>query len=334
MMPDKIEILSLNMFQSHEAEIEIVERLQKKLKQGIGWHYYLDLAWLIKELNDLPRGSVLLDAGAGYGLTQFILAELGYNVISADFVARTFSHKYLKRYGRLIYNLNEQDDSFDNPYTRHLKKNFNIALKKKPISRIDRLFRRLLNRFGNTNSPPGTAVSMIEKHKYRPSQKQQNRFDKTNTAKDYGKIFIYKCDLKDMSLLPDNFVDGVVSVSALEHNEHKDIKNCVAEILRITKPSGPLLLTVSASLSTDWFHQPSKGWCFCEGSLKDLFDLPENVCSNYSEKENIFNLLKQENNELHARLAPFYFKSGDNGMPWGRWKPEYQPVGIRKIKSI
>ena len=30
-------------------------------------------------------------------------------------------------------------------------------------------------------------------------------------------------------------------------------------------------------------------------------------------------------------LDPVYFSSGDTGMPWGVWKPQYLPVGVRKV---
>lgn len=333
-MSEKIEILSLDIFNTHKAEMEIVESIQKYFEQGIGWHYHLDLAWLIKEIRNFPRGAILLDAGAGHGLTQFIIAELGYNVISADFVGRAFNPKHLKRYGKLIYYLNDQDYSFNNPYTRHLKKSFNTALKIDSIFPINRLFRRFLNRPDKANINLGAVISIIEKNRHRPSEKQRNQFPILNATENCGKIFIYKCDLKDMPLLPDNFVDGVVSVSALEHNEHKDTKKCVAEMLRVTKPGGRLFLTVSASQSKDWFHNPSKGWCYSENTLKRLFDLPEHTHSNYFDKERMFDLLKKENNELHRRLSPSYFKSGNNGMPWGKWDPKYQPVGIIKNKSI
>ena len=36
---------------------------------------------------------------------------------------------------------------------------------------------------------------------------------------------------------------------------------------------------------------------------------------------------------VRDNLARFYFQSGDNGMPWGKWDPQYQSVGVRKIKS-
>jgi hypothetical protein len=36
--------------------------------------------------------------------------------------------------------------------------------------------------------------------------------------------------------------------------------------------------------------------------------------------------------ELRENLASFYFRSGENGMPWGKWDPQYQSVGVLKVK--
>lgn len=91
-------------------------------------------------------------------------------------------------------------------------------------------------------------------------------------------------------------------------------------------------MTVSASLGDDWFHEQSKGWCYGEARLRELFILPPEAPSNFSERERIFSEMKKEGNELHKRLATFYFKSGDNGMPWGRWDPKYLPVGVVRYK--
>ncbi len=38
--------------------------------------------------------------------------------------------------------------------------------------------------------------------------------------------------------------------------------------------------------------------------------------------------------KLKNNLADFYFKSDRNGMPWGRWDPKYQSVGVVKTKSV
>jgi ubiquinone/menaquinone biosynthesis C-methylase UbiE len=136
-----------------------------------------------------------------------------------------------------------------------------------------------------------------------------------------------------MPLLPDNFVDAVVSVSALEHNDHADFDKCIDELLRVTKHSGQIVVTVSASQSEDWFHEPSKGWCYCETTIRSLFKLSEDVETNFQRKNTFFEELKEEGNELQKRLSSFYFKSENNGMPWGKWDPKYQPVGILKIKK-
>ena len=37
--------------------------------------------------------------------------------------------------------------------------------------------------------------------------------------------------------------------------------------------------------------------------------------------------------ELRDNLAGFYKQSDQNGMPWGIWDPQYQPVGVCKIKQ-
>ncbi|RKY40680.1 MAG: hypothetical protein DRP81_09100 [Candidatus Omnitrophota bacterium] len=42
-----------------------------------GWHYILDLAWIISHI-DIPPGCKILDAGAGGGILQYLLAIRGY----------------------------------------------------------------------------------------------------------------------------------------------------------------------------------------------------------------------------------------------------------------
>ncbi len=336
MSGEKIEILSLDIFDTHVAEMKVVEQIQKYFKHGLGWHYWLDLAWLIKEVSTLPKGSLILDAGAGSGMTQFILAELGYNVISADFANRSFSKKHLDRYGPVLHYLNDQDEVFDTDYTRHLEKTYSVKVGEKQKRGVVGSILDLL-RGGPPKSPQGgSATSIIEANMFKPIGSGDNGYAKIlgDNVTDYcGRVFIYKCDLKKMALLPDGYVDGVVSVSALEHNNHEDLEKCVTEIMRVTKPGGKLTITVSASQEEDWFHEPSKGWCYSDPGLRKLFRLSPDVPSNYSKKEEYYRKFSVEDNELHKRLAPFYFKSGDNGMPWGKWDPQYQPVGLVKIKE-
>jgi SAM-dependent methyltransferase len=318
---DKVEILGLELFETHQEEMGLIKLFTKHFGCPLGWHYYLDLAWIIRQVRALPQGALLLDAGAGGGILQFILAELGYNIISADFSSRFWGGKYAKRYGNVLHYLNSQNRTFENRYTRHLKATY--SGKSSRLHGIIELIK------GLSKVDP---VSLIEKNRFTPDREPFVPLE-GDALRSCGRIFMYKCDLKEMPLLPDGFVDAVVSVSALEHNDHVDFEKCVDEILRVTKPFGRLFMTVSASLSEDWFHEPSKGWCYSEETLKRLFRLPKEVKSNFAVKDEFFMELRKAGNELHKRLDDLYFKSGDNGMPWGKWAPKYQPVGVVKQKK-
>jgi ubiquinone/menaquinone biosynthesis C-methylase UbiE len=121
-------------------------------------------------------------------------------------------------------------------------------------------------------------------------------------------------------------------VSSLEHNPPQNLPLVVAELMRVLKPGGALLATLGAGKDKDWFHQPSQGWCYTEATLRRLFNLPDNVPSNYAQ----YDLLMRDLtgcSELERGLASFYLKSGNNGMPWGKWDPQYQSVGVCKIKG-
>jgi SAM-dependent methyltransferase len=320
----KIEILSLRLFDTHKEEMDTISQCQRYFKMNLGWHYCLDLAWMMREIYRLPQGSLILDAGAGSGLLQFILSDLGYNIISADFMKRDFSSTYVGRYGRRVHYLDSQQQIFDNRYTKYLKSMHHSHDPGALSKRIAWLKQKLLPKYW-----PG----FIDKKAFPRGETSFQTFINDHIHnKSCGNIYVYQCDLKDMALLPDGMVDGIVSVSALEHNDHNDVERCIGEMLRVTKPSGWLLITVSASQSEDWFHAPSRGWCYSEGTLRRIFRLTGDVYSNFSEKDLLFDEIRKEGNPLHQRLAPVYFSSGDNGMPWGKWRPEYQPVGIVKRK--
>lgn len=320
---EKIEILGLELFNELKNEMYIVEAIQKHLDLGIGWHYYLDLAWMVNEIKNLPKGSLILDAGAGGGLSQFILSELGFNVVSVDFTSRDFSQN--KRYSGVSYNLNDQHEIFDNRYTRHLEKTYNIGFKKR--------IRKIINFISRPSGATTVAEAIKIIQKQILVQAENHDFLKGNPERTCGRIFLYKSDLKNMKLIPDSFCDAAVSISALEHNDHDDFRGCVQEILRIIKPGGAMNVTISASNGADYFHEPSKGWCYSEETMKKLFNLVDETESNFQQREKLYAQLRQDGNELHKRLAPFYFKSGANGMPWGKWDPQYMPVGVVKIRK-
>jgi ubiquinone/menaquinone biosynthesis C-methylase UbiE len=329
-MGNKIEILSMDYFSTYYKETEFVERMKECLSKEIGWHYLLDLAWIMREIRSLEQGSLILDAGGGNGLTQFILSEMGYNVINADFSNPVLSKKVTDRYESIMSYLNNHSDvTYDNRYTRHLYRAHNIPIDQRRSVGHDAYpqTRDEVLSYINKKRKPQQNMRLPEKRGAIPY------YLKNNVEEKCGRVFLYKCDLKNMSLIPDNFLDGIVSISALEHNDHEDFRKCVDELLRVVKPGGKLAITVSASQNDDWFHKESNGWCYSEQSLRDLFKLSGDVPCNYSQKDELFRKLCVQDNELQKRLASFHSKSGKNGMPWGIWKPSYQPVGVVRIKE-
>jgi 2-polyprenyl-3-methyl-5-hydroxy-6-metoxy-1,4-benzoquinol methylase len=272
--------------------VAIIRREKIRRKMELGWHYLLDLAWTVGEVGKLPKGATILDAGAGGGLLQYILVELGYRVISVDFAPRA------KPLGIESIKVS-QEGEFNHEYIEHLKMNYASA-------------RRA------TNKP----VVVNSRKKFLEMLDRQS-----------APLVFYQADLLNMSLLPNGFVDAVVSVSALEHINREQVGGAVDECLRVLKRGCSILATTSAAEEKDWYHEPSKGWCYSESSLRQIFQLLPSVSSNFEDYQQIMKDLRRPGNELHVQLAPFYFLSQNNGMPWGVWNPEYLPVGIKKIKQ-
>jgi SAM-dependent methyltransferase len=148
-----------------------------------------------------------------------------------------------------------------------------------------------------------------------------------------GRVLIYNEDLTRLAEIADDSLDAVVAVSSLEHNAPERLPLVVNEIMRVLKPGGLLLATLGAARDQDWWHVPSSGWNYTETSLRRLFELPLDTPSNYTEFDQIFASLR-DCAELRDNLAGFYFQSGQNGMPWGKWDPQYQSVGVRKQKLL
>src|SRR4030067_2368511 len=86
-MEDKIEILSVELLDQHRSTVGALKRLARTLGLEFGWHYLLDLTWIISLLVPV-KGKRILDAGAGTGVLQWYLAEQGAEVISVDRLSR------------------------------------------------------------------------------------------------------------------------------------------------------------------------------------------------------------------------------------------------------
>lgn len=293
-MTDQINFLPISLLENKKI-IKEIDRTNKILGLGLGWHYYLDLIWIINEIESsgLKKGATILDAGAGIGTLQFLLSQRGYNVISVDFAPRKFSSIM-----KLTHPIDEQNnvDVFEHDY---------IDLITKPKSNNNtRLITKLLRLLD-----VGFINLLLKKISYKNSMKT------------------FCLDMTNMNKIQTDSVDAVVSLSAIEHVDKDKIPLAVSEMNRVIKNGGLLCITTSAGETADWFHEPSKGWCFGDTTLSELFNINNIDWSDYSS----YLASLKTNSFLRDHLHPFYKESSDNGMPWGVWDPKYVPVGIRKF---
>lgn len=280
-----IEILPVTLLDEQRPLVDRLHRLARSLGLEFGWHYLLDLTWMLSRLGDV-RGKTLMDAGAGTGLMQWFLAEQGAHVFSVDRASRAaLPLRFRRRFD--VSGLRPDDLLSEN------------SLPRRGLKSLLKSARETLRQ------PPGKAA---------------------------GRIIIYNQDLVQLQEIPADSLDAVVAVSALEHNSPPNLALVVQELMRLLKPGGALLATLGAARHQDWFHEPSQGWCYSADSLRRIFDLPSGTPDNYAEYDRLFASL-EDCAELRDNLAGFYAKSGDNGMPWGRWEPQYQPVGVIKVKE-
>lgn len=288
---DEIEILPVALLQQQRPLVNELRKLADSLKLDFGWHYLLDLVWIISRLGTV-RGKRIIDAGAGTGVIQWYLAEKGAEVISVDRASRA--------------NL-----------PLRFRQRFKVrGLRQSPIPDLNTPRQTVKN--GLSGSPGGFATQAREITRSLSPQRAT------------GAVVIYNQDLQNLADIADASVDTVVSVSALEHNPRENLPNVVKELGRVIKPGGALVATLGAARDLDWFHEPSSGWCYSEASLRRIFDLPASAPANYDRYDELFQSLRNCA-ELRDNLARFYFTSGNNGMPWGKWDPQYQPVGVCKL---
>jgi len=291
---EKIEIPSVDLLDQHRSLVTELKSLARSLRLEIGWHYLLDWAWIISQLGPV-KGKRILDAGAGTGLLQWYLARQGAEVVSVDRLSRAaLPVRFRARFQ--VQGVRKEDLL---PLGKYLQQDW--SRKEKLPVKLSRQGRELLS------------LAQIGSRS--------------------GKVYIYNQDLRNLTDIDNNAVDAVVAVSALEHNEPDGLVVAVKELMRVLKPGAPLLATLVASPAQDWRHAPSSAWCYSAASLRRIFELRDATPDNYANYPELFDKLVN-NAELRNGLAKFYFQSGENGMPWGKWDPRYQPVGVCKVKSV
>ena len=290
---DKLELLQINLLDQHREVVTVLRQLADSLGLEFGWHYLLDLTWILCQLGSI-KGKRILDAGAGTGILQWYLAEYGATIISADRTSRAnLPLRFRTRFN--VQGLRKKDLT---PYPQVIKSNLS-----RQISFTGRLGQQ--------------AMDLARGSTWKRSP---------------GKVLIYNQDLRSLPDIPDQSLDAIVAVSALEHNQPEDLEVVVAELMRVLKPGGILAASLNAA-PEDWWHAPSSGWCYSEASLRRVFQLDPEVRSNYDRYPEILQSIR-DSAELRDNLARFYFRSDQNGMPWGKWDPQYVPVGICKVKAL
>ncbi len=291
-----IELLDARWLEEDPAAGRAFEALAGRLGIGLGWHYLLDLIWITRSLGPVHRLTIL-DAGAGLGVLQWWLAERGARVISVD-----------------------RQDRSDLPMRFRLR----YRVRGMRATDLKSVAALVADRWRDASRGPGKRMGGIVR-----SLGGAGLALLTPKAK--GRIWLYQCELTDLRDVESESVDAVVSVSALEHNPPDVLAQIVPELLRVLKPGGMLLATLAATDGADWYHEPSRGWCYSEESLRRCFDLAPDVTSNYGAYAELFARLRASE-VLRENLPAHYFQSGDNGMPWGIWDPKYMPVGVRVTK--
>jgi ubiquinone/menaquinone biosynthesis C-methylase UbiE len=272
--------------------VNALKETARSLRLEFGWHYLLDQTWILSHLDD-PRDCLILDAGAGTGVLQWHLAKQGARVISVDRTSRA--------------NL-----------PLRFRTRFQVrGMRRSDLVSWDKVLKESL--LGSNN------------WRVKMSTQAQNVLGLAAMRPGRGQVIVYNQDLADLRDIPDSSVDAVVSVSALEHNQPEALESVVAELMRVLKAGGVLLASLNASPEQDWWHEASSGWCYSEATLRRIFQIAPEIPSNYDRYPELFQALKNCS-ELRQDLAGFYYHSGNNGMPWGKWDPQYVPVGICKVK--
>jgi SAM-dependent methyltransferase len=316
-MQDSAKLLDSKLLENTK-ELKIIDYWLKVLNRPQGWHYDLDIIWIIKELQDnkIERGSTILDAGAGLGITQFILAYLGYNVISLDFSERVvpkFASKIFK-----IEVLNNQNFNYEHEYMNFVK--YNAEQRVEKIEEV------------NSYSPIIKIKNILSNQLYKLRNYFYFLYELSKPNKNYGKITFIRDAFHKINL-NDNYVDAIISVSAIEHADKSLLTNNLNEFKRVVKFNKPILISTSANHeeNVDTYHKKTKGICFSKKTVQEFGTDLSLVDYDYSYIESkLINdkkfIERIDRYYTQDPLSDFYKKNIRN-LP-------YLPVGIKIFKKI
>ena len=327
-MVDKIELLDTAFLQNNKDKLREIDHWLKVLNWVNGWHYDLDIIWVLNNIErmGLKPGATIIDAGAGLGITQFILASRGYNVISLDFTERQ-----IPKFAKGIFNIEKIDTDLGDYKHEYMdfmshgqKKILTVARKNKFLSKLRKVI--------NLRQLSHHLAFIFYRFKLRFSNKVNiyYYFERNTDHNNFGKITFLRGIFNNIPLESDT-ADVLISVSAFEHNTYKDMPGSVIEFTRVLKKGAPMFITTSASEKEDWYFEPAKSWNFTRETLSDWFSIPE-AHTNFDFKSALERI--KASKTLKNRIPLFYKFNGNNGLPFAKLEDvKYVPVGIIKIKN-
>lgn len=271
-----------------EKKLEELSYWFNVLNRPNGWHYDLDHIWILSELEKagIKPGDTIVDAGAGQGVLQYLLASRGYNVISLDFSPRTIPKRTLG-----IFSINGDGSASINYEHSYMKvinysggKN-NSLLRKFSIERLKKIpfF---------TGRTIRSSIFWFKERFFVNHEK-------------YGHITYVRAPFHEIPL-GDAFADAVVSVSALEHADIDLFRANIDSLSRLLKPNSPLLLTTSATKDENSsYNETVEGWSFSSTHISEL--LPG--CSVTFDGDACEQAL-MKSDKFMERIDPYYFQEG------------------------
>jgi ubiquinone/menaquinone biosynthesis C-methylase UbiE len=321
---NSIKLITPDLLDDSE-KIDEIDHWLNVMSRPQGWHYDMDIIWLLKGLEEagIKKGDTVLDAGAGMGVTQFVLAAKGYNVISLD-----FSPRLNPPLAKDIFEIEVDDQdslNYKHDYIGFVK--YDSTGNEGKNNKTSDLIFKLYNAMGRG---PGYMLNRIKQHFQNKQKKQININEKRENHAGFGKIKFIRAAFHDIPL-KDEEVDALVSVSAIEHADPKLMGQNINEMKRVVKKGKPLFITTSATgKERDWFHDKTQGWCFSKETLREIIDCNiQSSLDTHLAEEHILS-----SDIWRKRLDPYYVNDprSDFYLRNIQCLP-YLPVGIKLIRE-
>jgi len=290
MKKNEIKLLDTSLLKK-KNHLQKITYWLRALNRPNGWHYDLDQIWVLEELkkNKVKPGSTILDAGAGYGVMQFILADLGYNIISLDYSNRNIE-KIAMKFFKISSNINNNLNYF-HKYMDHIEYETNLFKKKKFKIIIKRInFKSLLYIFKYILKILISKIYLL--------------FDIFN-KKNRGQIKFIRAPIHKMPI-KSNSIDAIISISAIEHADINLFDQNIREMKRVLKKKSILLITTNFTNKKDiFFDEFTQAWCFSYKFIKKKFNKNFNIYFNIKKTISSFKSSKI----FFNRLDDYYTKN-------------------------